>query len=45
MVSRSERAMLRKVGYNDSKVLWGPVKEFVIVNLQVDSFAPVKALE
>lgn len=37
--------MFRKVGYSDSKVLLGQVKEFVLVNLQVDSFAPVEALK
>ena len=37
--------MFRKVGYSDNKVIWGQVKEFVLVNLQVDSFTPVEALK
>lgn len=37
--------MFRKVGYKDTKVLWGQMKEFVLVILQVHSFAPVEALK
>lgn len=46
MMSRSEWTTFGKVACNDvEKVLLGQVKEFVPINLQVDSFTPVEALK